>query len=64
MGRILTIEEVSEMVRLKKSTLYTYVAQRKIPYIKLDWKILFDEDEIEEWINSRRVAPLKKRAET
>jgi len=51
----LNVKELSRLTRLKQSTIYQWVNQRKIPYIKLGRKILFDPDEINKWIDKNAV---------
>jgi excisionase family DNA binding protein len=58
MKRLLTLTEVLEIRRLKRSTIYAYVAARKIPHVKLGRKLFFDENDILKWIESKKVAPV------
>jgi len=37
-----------------KSTIYSYVGKKKIPCIKLDGKLLFPENDLTEWLNSKK----------
>lgn len=51
MEKLLTKEDILEMLKIKKSTLYCWVHQKKIPFIKLGRRTLrFRESEILEWI--------------
>jgi excisionase family DNA binding protein len=52
----LTINEVSEKLILSKSSLYNYVKQNKIPYIKLGGKLLFSTTDLQTWIDSKKTA--------
>lgn len=51
MAKLLNIKELSEKLNLKISTLYVWVNKRKIPYIKLGGRLLFNEYEIDNLIN-------------
>ena len=53
--RYLNVKELSGLTGLKQSTIYQWVSQRKIPYIKLGKKILFDPDKINKWIEENTV---------
>ena len=46
----MTINEVSEFLRIPKRTLYEWVSQRRIPHFKFGGALLrFKFDEIETW---------------
>jgi len=56
--KLLTIEELSEILGVKKATLYSWTSKKRIPYIKLSEGILrFRESEIQEWILKKSVLP-------
>ena len=58
MEKLLTIEELSEILGVKKATLYSWTSKKRIPYIKLSEGILrFRESEIQEWILKKSVLP-------
>ena len=47
------------MLQVKKSTVYSLVQRRFIPFIKLSRKLLrFRESEIREWIETGKVSPV------
>jgi len=53
----LTIQELSEMLKMSVSHIYTLTSTKKIPHIKLlSKKILFDKNEITNWLKSKSVA--------
>lgn len=47
--RLLTVEEVAEILRLKPRTIYNMVSRGQIPYRKAGRQLRFDGAEIEEW---------------
>ena len=56
MGAKLTSEEVCKMLRVKKTNLAARVARNEIPHYRVSARhVIFDEAEIREWLNSRRV---------
>jgi excisionase family DNA binding protein len=55
----LNIEELSEYLGIKKSTLYAKVAKRQVPYYKIDRLIRFKKTEIDRWVESLRQAPVE-----
>lgn len=52
--RLLDIKDLSQQLNIKPSTLYAWVAQGKIPYVKIHGLIRFVQDEIERWVTSFR----------
>lgn len=56
MEQYLTIDELSKLIHLKKSTIYKYVCGRRIPHIKTSEKhLLFKKTDIEDWLESKQV---------
>ncbi|MBF0252548.1 MAG: helix-turn-helix domain-containing protein [Candidatus Omnitrophica bacterium] len=55
MNKRLNIEELSDMLDVSVNTLYSWINQRKIPYIKVGRLVRFDVNKIEEWLESRSV---------
>mgnify|MGYP001603409519 CR=1 len=53
--RLATIKEVSTLLKVKTSTLYSWIHNHTIPFHKLNGLIRFDLDEIEKWVKSSRV---------
>jgi excisionase family DNA binding protein len=51
--QLLTIEEASEIPKLSRSTLYTYVARATIPFAKIGSHVRFDADELGKWVAER-----------
>lgn len=56
---IVTINEVSGILKVKKSTLYAWTEKRMMPFIKLNGVLRFDLDEVMGWIKSSKVLPEK-----
>ncbi len=52
--KLLTIKELSEFLTIKVSTLYTWVHNGTIPYVKLNGLLRFDMDEIIEWVTASK----------
>ena len=58
MNRLLTISEASELTRLSVKTLYSYTCRRKVPFVKLNGALRFDEDRLRRWIDEHAVEPV------
>ncbi|MFC2089654.1 helix-turn-helix transcriptional regulator [Bacteroidota bacterium] len=48
----MTRNELMDKYRISESTLWKLMYKGKLPYYKLQRKVLFKEDEIEEYFNS------------
>src|SRR4030095_2884360 len=54
---LLTIKEISQKLQIKPSTLYAWVAQRKIPCRRIHGLVRFDPDDIDRWVASFLTPP-------
>lgn len=52
---LLTIEELSQILKLTKSSIYTRIARREIPFIKMGRLVRFDKEEIWKWLDGQRI---------
>jgi excisionase family DNA binding protein len=59
----LNIDETSEFIKMKKSSIYQLVYLRKIPYYKRGKLLLFKKSELVQWIESKRIETFEKLAE-
>lgn len=55
--RFIGVEELAEYLDLKKSTIYQWVHQQKIPHYKLGKRVKFDLEKIENWLKRKEVKP-------
>jgi len=52
----LTVNELSSLLKMSSSHIYTLTSTKKIPHIKLlGKKILFDKKEIDNWLKSKTI---------
>lgn len=54
--KLLTIDDVAELFKTSKSTIYRWVHKRKIPFVKLGGKLRFNENDIQEFIKQNSVS--------
>ena len=59
--KLLTIQDLSNITTLAKSTLYSYVHYRTIPFIKIGGRIVFEEGSIQKWINKKEVKVVNRK---
>jgi excisionase family DNA binding protein len=52
--KYLKMDDVCKILDIAKSTLYAYVGKGKIPYLKIGGKLKFDENDITNWLNSKK----------
>ncbi len=53
--RLINIQELSELTGLSMSTLYSWVSQRRIPFVKCGRLTKFDLQKINDWIEESSV---------
>ena len=51
--RLLGIKELAEFLGITEGTLYSWVCQKKIPYVKVGRLVKFDMHKIEKWVEER-----------
>ena len=50
---LLTVRELSKWLRMSESHIYTLVSKKKIPFNKVGGKVLFDKQQIKNWIEAQ-----------
>jgi len=50
MEKLLTPNQVCELLQVKRSTLYSWTFAKKIPHLKVNGVLRFQEKSITEWI--------------
>lgn len=56
MEKLLSIDELSEILGVTKSTIYSWTSRNKIPHIKLSKRLLkFRKNDIEAWIAKKAI---------
>lgn len=51
--RLIDINQAADYLGVKKPTLYSWVFQRKIPFIKVGRLVKFDLNKLEKWLECR-----------
>jgi len=57
--RLININELSQYIGLSTSTIYSWVSQRRIPFVKCGRLTKFDLQRINEWIEESSVEEKK-----
>ena len=61
--KLLTVNELSQIIRLKKSSIYSLIYKRSIPYVKINSKTLFKLSDIKKFIEQNTHESLKEQLE-
>ena len=56
--KLLSIQECAEALNIAKITLYKLVSAKRIPFVKLGSRVLFEPEKIAGWIEERSVKPI------
>lgn len=56
-NRLLTAHEVSQILRVPRSTVYELARNRRIPFLKVGPRTLFDQELLRQWIAQQTVRP-------
>ena len=54
-GKLLTVREVAQWLRVHEKTVYEWAEKRKLPTIRLGKRLRFEVDDITRWLASRKV---------
>jgi excisionase family DNA binding protein len=53
--RLLTVQEVCELLGVKRSYIYSLTHTKQIPHIKIVGTLRFRQKEIDKWLNAQEV---------
>jgi len=56
--RMMNVRETAEFLGLKKSTIYSYVHKKTIPFFKLGNRVMFSPSLVQEYLLSKLITPL------
>jgi len=60
MEKLLTIDDLAQVLSVKKSTIYQWRHLGLIPYIKVGRFLRFREKDIQMWLSTREVKPTNR----
>ena len=52
--KLLNVKELSDHLKVSKSSIYNYIKDESIPSIKLNGRLLFSQAAIHTWIESKK----------
>jgi excisionase family DNA binding protein len=56
----MTVRDLSDYIKLKEKTIYHLVSNKMIPHYRIGKLVRFNQNEIDEWMDSKKAKPLKK----
>jgi excisionase family DNA binding protein len=59
--KLLTVNDVAEILKASRSFVYDLLANRKIAYFKVGGKRLVSEEDLHSYLDSQRVEPTEKK---
>ena len=54
---LLTADDVAELLRIPRSTVYELTRTRRLPFVKVGRRTLFVRVDLESWVVENRVTP-------
>ena len=54
---LMDMSAASTQLGVTKNTLYSWVSQKKIPYVKIGRLVKFDQRDIDAWVEGNKVKP-------
>ena len=57
MDRLLTVQELSEYLQIKPSTIYKKTCARQMPFTKIGGYLRFSRTKIDEWLEEQSFDP-------
>ncbi|MCI0552067.1 MAG: helix-turn-helix domain-containing protein [Anaerolineae bacterium] len=57
--KLFTVREAAQYLKIAEWTLRSWISQKRIPYVKLGSRTMFDVDDLNKWIDSHKVAPVE-----
>ena len=58
MQRLMSVKEAAAYTGLSPHTVYSFVSQRRIPYLKVGRLVKFDEAMLQAWLKQHTVMPM------
>jgi len=52
---LMGIQQAAEYLGLSVGTMYQWRSQRRIPYIKVGWRVKFKKEQLDQWLAERTV---------
>ncbi|MFC1714279.1 helix-turn-helix domain-containing protein [Candidatus Poribacteria bacterium] len=53
--KLLTVQDISSLLRVPKSYVYWLTHQKKIPHMKINGHLRFRQSDIDKWLNDKEI---------
>lgn len=57
---LLNLVQMAERLGVSKHTLYRWVEEKQLPYLRIGRQLRFEPDAIDAWLESRKIPAVKK----
>jgi excisionase family DNA binding protein len=51
--KYINVKQASDYLTLAQSTIYTYVHYKKMPFVKIGERIVFEKTKLDRWVSSK-----------
>ena len=55
MAKLLSPQELSDVLSISIETVYAWTSQKRIPYIKMGRLVRFNADEVNKWLERQKI---------
>ena len=59
-NNLITPEELADIFKISKSSIYRLIDKRQIPFFKIGGKLRFSKDDVSEYLNNVRIETITK----
>lgn len=59
-NNLITPEELADIFKISKSSVYRLIDKRQIPFFKIGGKLRFSKDDVSEYLNNVRIETITK----
>lgn len=60
MQKLLNIDQAAAFLNLRPKTLYSYICRRRIPFVKIGSRVLFNPEKLEAWVDHCSVDSIQR----
>ena len=61
MGKLIDVSQLSQILNVKKKTIYDWTHKGQVPYLKVGGLLRFDLNDIEKWLKSKKVSTHRRK---
>ena len=58
MEKLLDIQQTAALLNISVKSIYGLTCAKRIPYVKIGARVLFDQGEINAWVEGQKIKPI------